>query len=115
MAELCSGAQKRKLQLNIKCDNAPPCLTARYLFTIEFEDGTRRELYQSFLVEGKEELNDLDFLICKNFRTNESPVSLFFIEDKLKMFARNHEAKIRSNYDGLINIRHKCVGIQAIN
>ena len=99
--------------LNAECDGMAPCLTARYLFTIEFEDASRRELYQSFLIEGKKELNDLDFLICKDFRTNESPVS--FIEDKLKMFARNHEAKIRSDYDGVINILHKCIGIQAIN
>jgi hypothetical protein len=101
--------------LNIRCDNAPPCLTARYIFTLEFEDGTKRELYQDFLIEGKEELSDLDFLASDDFRANESPAPLFFIEDKLKMLARNHEAKIRSNYDGLINIRHKCVGIQAIN
>ena len=99
--------------LNIKCDNIAPCLTTRFIFTIEFEDGTRRELYQSFLIEGKDELNDLDFLICKDFRTNESPVSLFFIEDKLRMFTRNYEAKIRSNYDGVINVRYKCVGIHA--
>ena len=101
--------------LNAGCDGMAPCLTARYLFTIEFEDGTRRELYQNFLIEGEEELDDLDFLICKDFRTNESPVSLSFIEDKLRMFTQNQEAKIRSNYDGVINVRYKCVGIQAIN
>jgi len=101
--------------VNIKCDNVSPCLTARYIFTLEFEDGTKRELYNSFLIEGKEELNDLDFLTCDDFRANESPESLSFIEDKMKMFTQNQEAKIRSNYDGIINIRHKCVGIQAIN
>jgi hypothetical protein len=36
-------------------------------------------------------------------------------KDKLKMFTRNLEAKIRSDYDGVINVRYKCVGIQAIN
>jgi SNF2 family DNA or RNA helicase len=101
--------------LNAGCDDIAPCLTVRYLFTIEFKDGTKRELYQSFLIDGKEELCDLDFLTCEDFRTNESPVSLSFVEDKLKMFTRNHEAKIRSDYDGVINVRHKCVGIQIIN
>lgn len=41
------------------------------------------------------------------------PVSFF--ENKLKMFIQNQEGQIRSNYDGVINIRQKCVGIQAIN
>ncbi|MBW2570516.1 MAG: hypothetical protein JRE47_14420 [Deltaproteobacteria bacterium] len=101
--------------MNAGCDGIAPCLTARYLFTIEFKDGTRREQYQSFLIEGKEELDDLDFLFRNDFRTHESPVSLSFIEDKLNMFTRNYEAKIRSDYDGIINVRYKCVGIQAIN
>ena len=100
--------------LNAGCDGMDPCLTARYLFTIEFEDGTRREQYQSFLIEGEEELDDLDFLLRDDFRRNGSPVSLSFIEDKLKMFTQNQEANIRSNYDGVINVRYKCVGIQRL-
>jgi superfamily II DNA/RNA helicase len=99
--------------LNAECDGMDTCLTARYLFTIEFEDGTRRELYQSFLLDGKEGLSDLDFLVCDDFRANESLKPLSFVEDKMKMFTQNQEAKIRSDYDGVINIRHKCVGIQA--
>ena len=101
--------------LNAGCDGIAPCLTVRYLFTIEFEDGTRRELYQSFLIEGKTELGDLNFLLRDDFRGNGLQVPLSFIEDKLKLFAKNHEAKIRSDYDGVINVRHKCVGIQIIN
>jgi SNF2 family DNA or RNA helicase len=101
--------------LNVRCDSASPCLTARYLFTIEFEDGTRRELYHSFLIDGEEELADLDFLLRNNFGGGGSPAALSFIEEKLRMFTRNLEAKIRSDYDGVINVRYKCVGIQAIN
>ena len=101
--------------LNVRCDSASPCLTARYLFTIEFEDGTRRELYQGFLIDGEEELGDLDLLLRYDFKEDELPAELSFIEDKLKMFTRNLEAKIRSDYDGVINVRYKCVGIQAIN
>jgi hypothetical protein len=100
---------------NAGCDGIVPCLTARYLFTIGFEDGTRHELYQSFLIDGKKELSDLDFLARDDFRANESPEHLSFVEDKMKMFIQNQEAKIRSDYDGIINIRHKCVGIQAVH
>jgi len=100
---------------NIRCDNASPCLTARYIFTLEFEDGTKRELYQSFLIDGEEELDDLDFLLRNDIKKIESTEPVPFIGDKVMMFTQNEEAKIRSNYDCLINIRYKCVGIQAIN
>ena len=101
--------------LNVRCDSIPSCLTVRYLFTIEFEDGSRREQYQSFLFDGEEELNDLDFLQHNDLKENGSPEPLSFVKDKLNMFTRNNEAKIRSEYDGVINIRHKCVGIQVMN
>ncbi|MCD4776208.1 MAG: hypothetical protein K8S15_09200, partial [Candidatus Aegiribacteria sp.] len=101
--------------LNVRCDSTSPCLTVRYIFTLEFRDGTKRELYQSFLIDGKEELSDLDFLARDDFRANESLERLSFVEDKIKMFTQNQEAKIRSDYDGVINVRHKCVGIQAIS
>ena len=101
--------------LNAGCDDIAPCLTVRYLFTIEFKDGTKRELYQSFLIDGKEVLGGLDFLLRDDFKGNGMSAPLSFIEDKMKMFTQNQEAKIRSNYDGVINVRHKCVGTQAIN
>ena len=101
--------------LNVKRDSVTSCLTARYLFTIEFEDGNRCELYRSFLIAGEEELGDFDFLSQGNYSEMRSAEPVSFIADKLKMFTRNHEAKIRSDYEGVINVRHKCVGIQAIN
>ena len=101
--------------LNVKCDDSPSCLTARHLFTIEFEDGTRRELYESFVIDGGEVLGDLDFLCRNDFKEMESAEPASLMAGKLKMFTQNQEAKIRSNYDRVINIRQKCVGIQAIN
>ena len=101
--------------LNVKCGYSPSCLTARYFFTIEFEDGTRREMYQSFVVDGKEVPDDLDFLLHKDFKKVESLEPIFFNADKLKMFTQNQEATIHSNYDNVINVRYKCVGIQSVN
>ncbi len=94
-------------ELCAHCTNGVP--------TVEFEDGTKQTLYHSFLIEGKEELNDLDFLLRNDFKEMESAEPVRFIIDKLRMFTQNKETKIRSNYDGVINVRHKCVGIQAIN
>jgi len=101
--------------LNVKYDDSPSCLTARCLFTIEFEDGTRRELYENFVIDGETGLDDLDFLCRNDFKEIESAEPASFIADKLRMFTQNQEAKIRSNYDGVINIRQRCVGIQAEN
>jgi hypothetical protein len=101
--------------LDVKCDGVPSCLAARYLFTIDFEDGTKRELYKKFLLDGAELPEDLVLLqdsMCKS----ETPVNILSdLESKVEMLIRNEEAKIRSTYDGVINIRHKCVGIQLIN
>ena len=101
--------------LNVMCDSASPFMTARYLFTIEFEDGTMLELYWAFLIDGEEKFGDLDLLFRDDFRRHGSPKPLSLIKDKLNMFTRNYEAKIRSDYEGVTNVRHKCVGIQAIS
>ena len=101
--------------LNAKCEGVPSCLAARYLFMIDFEDGTKRELYKKFLLDGAELPEDLVLLqdrMCKS----ETPVNILSdLESKVEMLIRNEEAKIRSTYDGVINIRNKCVGIQVIN
>jgi len=97
------------------CSGVATCLTARYLFTIEFDDGTRRELYQSLLIDGQTELGDFDFLYRNDFKGKGVPMPLSIIEDKLRMFTMSREAKIRSDYDAVINIRHKCIGIQLIS
>lgn len=100
--------------LNIRCEGVPSCLTARYLFTIEFEHGTKLELYQSFLIDGEKTIEDLDFLCQHNFSETSSVGHALSLVDKLRIFTQNQEAKICSNYDGIINIRPRCVGIQTI-
>ena len=100
--------------LNAKCDGIPTCLNARCLFTVEFEDGTRRELYYSFFIEGENGVNDLYLLSKNSFKEIGSIEPVSYLEDKQRMFFQNQEAQIRSNNDGVINIRQKCIGIQAM-
>jgi len=101
--------------LNAKCDGIPSCLNARCLFTVEFEDGTRRELYHSFVIEGEGDLGDLDFLLRNDFNKIESKEPVSPLDDKLRMFIKNQVAQIRSNYERVINIRQRCIGILAID
>jgi|LGVF01.1.fsa_nt_gb hypothetical protein len=56
----------------------------------------------------------ISFLFQDNYTGVRSMEPVSFNPDKLKMLTRNHETKIRSDYDGVINIRHKCIGIQTI-
>ncbi|RLB78481.1 MAG: helicase [Deltaproteobacteria bacterium] len=101
--------------LNVKCDDIAPSLTARHLFIIEFEDGSRREEYYKFLLEGENIVTDFDYLFHNDFKQSNELESYFSIKDKLKMFIQNQTAIIKSKYEGVVNIRYKCIGIQAIN
>jgi superfamily II DNA/RNA helicase len=101
--------------LNTKYDAVPSNLSVRYLFMIDFEDGTKRELYKNFLMDGVEVPEDLFFLQGNAWQTQAPSNALPDIENKLELLIRNEEAKIRSIYDGVINIRNKCIGIQLIN
>jgi len=101
--------------LNAGYNDVPACLTARYLFTIEFEDGTRHELYKTFLIDGEDIPEDLNILIKGGVGKLGELKPLPHITEKLQMLVKNEEAKIRSTNEGIINIRYKCVGIQDIN
>ncbi len=101
--------------LNAKYNDAPSFVTARYLFTVEFEDGTRRELYKTFLIDGEDIPEDLNLLLKDGLHQLGVSNPVPYLTEKVQMLTKNEEAKIRSTNEGIINIRHKCVGIQAIN
>jgi len=96
-------------------DGLPSNVTVRFLFTVNFEDGTQRELYEKFITEGKELPRDLELLLREDGQHKSSPETSLGLEEKIGMFIRNEEAKIRSLYEGVINIRNRCIGIQVIN
>jgi superfamily II DNA/RNA helicase len=97
-----------------RCSEVPASLKARYLFTMDFEDGSRREIYETLVLDGNERNDDVACLQSKDWQMGFSNPSKN-IEDNLKILVQNQEAKIRSTSDGVINVRTRCVGIQAIN
>lgn len=101
--------------LNVKCDDVSPSQSVRYLFKVDFDDGTRRELYKSFLIGGTESPDDLSQLCSNKWQEWTISDKRNNFENRLDILIRNEEAKIRSEYEGVINIRNKCVGIQLIN
>lgn len=97
-----------------KSDGLAPCASLRYVFRVEFEDGTRRELYRNFVVDGTETCDDLTYLRNTTLETGGMPAKPG-LEIQSEFLIRTEEAKIRSTYDGVINIRNKCVGIEFIH
>jgi SNF2 family DNA or RNA helicase len=94
-----------------KCDGLARCASARYVFTVEFEEGTKRDLYRNFVVDGTEGCDDLIYLQNATLEACDAPVKPE-LEIQSESLIRNEEAKIRSTYDGVMNIRNKCVGIE---
>jgi hypothetical protein len=89
-------------------------VTARYLFTMDFEDGARRERYETLVLEGAAPADDLSFLRRRGWEADSTKPPKN-IEDQLRILVQNQDAKIRSVSDGVINVRARCVGIEAIN
>jgi len=101
--------------LNAKCDELPSILSARYIFTLEFENGTSRQLYKYFTIHGVQPQEDLALLQREDLEKGLPLGIPADLRERLDLLIRGEEAKIRSNYEGIINIREKCVGLEAIN
>lgn len=97
-----------------RCNSMPATVAARYLFTMDFEDGSRRERYETLVLDGHEPAADLSCLSGKGWETGlTNPTKN--IDDKLRILVQNQDAKIRSISEGVVNVRARCVGIQAVN
>jgi SNF2 family DNA or RNA helicase len=101
--------------LNISRSGITPSLSVRFVFKVDFEDGNTREFYEKFNIKGENTPGDLELLKINNWEEKRDTCRLDKIEEKVEIFTRSFEAKIRSNYEGIVNIRKKCVGIQLIN
>ena len=93
-------------------DKAFLCL--RYIWEIDFTDGMRRTLYKEIPLHGTCTAYDLELLKGHNTETMQH-TNLSLETDRLESIVENTRASIRSEYDGIVNIRHKCVGIASAN
>jgi len=98
--------------LNSKAPNLPAYLSIRYLFTIDFEDGTCRQFYENIILNGDSLPDDSVLLQQRSWtKININPSESNSIEEKIKLHIQNKKATFRSLYDGILNIREKCLGI----
>ena len=87
-----------------RCTGMSATVAARYLFTIDFEDGSRRERYEALVIDGHDPAADLSGLSGKGGETGlTNPAKN--IEDKLRILVQNQDAKIRSISEGVVNVR----------
>lgn len=97
--------------LNIAYEKLSGYLSARYIFRIEFSDNTYREIYKGFPLVGTEITEDIAFLQEQRWEETTDNHRHDHIKDRCEMLDRNYEAYLRSENEGVINIRSKCVGI----
>lgn len=101
--------------LNAANEHIPSTIAARYIFAIDFGDGTKRELYKNFVLSGDETASDSKLLASVLWTAQSSPQALSEMKERLSMFARNHEATLRSEHEGVLNVRATCVGLLKVN
>jgi superfamily II DNA or RNA helicase len=101
--------------LNVTNEHMPAATAARYIFTIDFGDGIKRELYKNFVIAGDETGNDAKLLASALWTDQSRPQTLTDMKERLSMLARNYEATIRSEYEGVLNVRPNCVGLMSVN
>lgn len=97
--------------LNVAYEKLSGYLSARYIFRIEFSDNTYREIYKGFPLAGTEITEDIAFLQEQRWEAAADNHRHDHIKERCEMLARNYEAYLRSENEGVINIRSKCVGI----
>ena len=101
--------------LNVSHQNFSGIVSARYIFRVEFNDNTHKEIYKELPLHGTEIYKDINFLRENEWMVSPEKSDLNSIRARYDMLAKNQEAYIKSENEGVINIRSKCVGILNIH
>lgn len=101
--------------LNAANASVQSATAARYLFMVDFSDGTKREYYRNIVLSGNETPSDVKLLAFSGWSDITMPMVITDIKERLSMLARNYEATIRSEYEGVQNVRTNCVGLLRVN
>lgn len=97
-----------------KNNEMPELLSARYLFKLDFKDGTKKELYKEFILSGCQEKNDIELLTQSGWEDMPS-VTINDSKEQLPTILRHYEAQLRSEYGDILSIRPKCVGLMMLH
>lgn len=101
--------------LNAKLPALSGKCCARCVFRLEFDDNTHKEIYEDLSLNENEELDDISLLNETSWKECEKDSCALNIRERIDILLRSREAFFRSEYDEVLNIRSKCVGIININ
>lgn len=94
----------------ILSDSGEPFLSVRYIFEIDFTDATKRVVYKDIPLEGRSLCSDLD-LLRNNGQQSKLDSRFHISKERIESLIENIKASFRAEYDDILNIRSKCVGI----
>jgi len=100
--------------LNIYNKSLQPISSARYLLSMDFDDGTKRELYKYFFLSVSETFNDVQLLNTNGWEAKSDVSKMNDIREHLAMLISNFEATLRSDYEEIVNVRANCVGLMRV-
>ncbi|KKO19943.1 MAG: helicase [Candidatus Brocadia fulgida] len=100
--------------LKLKNDGIPDFFSVRYLFMVNFEDGIKKELYKEFILSGSQMKSDVELLMQQEWKENHAVSNLKETDEQISLLIRNFEAQLRSECEGILNVRTTCVGIMHI-
>lgn len=101
--------------LSVTNEHIPESTAARYIFSVDFSDGTKRELYKNFVLSGGATDGDAKLLASAFWTEQSSSHAMTDIRERLLMLTKNYEATIRSEYEGVQNVRANCIGLLWVN
>jgi len=97
--------------LNVKHSILSGNCCARCIFRLEFDDNTSKEIYEDLPLSGNAEIDDISLLKESIWEEGLQSTNINNIRDEVEMLMRSREAFLKSEYEGVLNIRSKCVGI----
>jgi len=94
---------------------APETISARYLFSIDLDDRSKMQTYKEFFLAGDHTKGDIEFLKENGWIEKQEKSEVIGLQDHLSILIRNYEAQLKSEYEGVVNIRSRCIGIMSIS
>ncbi len=98
-----------------KNNGIPDIFSARYLFTMDFEDSTKKELYKEFVLSGNQVKSDVELLMQQEWKEDRTVTNLKEMDEQISIRVRNFEAQLRSECEGVLSVRTKCVGVMYLH
>lgn len=97
--------------LNVKYSKLSGNISARCIFRLEFDNNTSKEIYEDLPLSGNAKVDDISLLRENIGDENVQSSRISSRRRNIEMLMKSREAFHKSENEGVLNIRSKCVGI----